>query len=132
MRVACRKGAANGWVAQAFRARDFRRLFPALVAVSGDPAFAQSCPRSGAAMPNRPEPGFAGERLNANTIAIVSGNFNAAYLSIAPDLSAALDDGDEFRVLPVVGKGGGQNIKHVHFAQRTDQVSVRHSPGCIA
>ena len=71
-------------------------------------------------MPNKPELGSAGERLNANTIAIVSGNLNATYLTIAYDLSAVLDNGDEFRVLPVVGKGGGQNIKDVRFLKGID------------
>jgi uncharacterized protein len=94
-------------------------LFSALVAViSTGLASAQS--RSGAPMPNKPELGSAGERLNANTIAIVSGNLNATYLSIAYDLSAVLDDGDEFRVLPVVGKGGGQNIKDVRYLKGVD------------
>jgi uncharacterized protein len=101
------------WISVAF--------FSALMAiVSTDPVFAQSRPRSGAPMPNKPELGSAGERLNANTIAIVSGNLNATYLSIAYDLSAVLDDGDEFRVLPVVGKGGGQNIKDVRFLKGVD------------
>ncbi len=101
------------WIAVAF--------FSALVAfVSSDPAFSQSRVRSGAPLPNKPELGSAGERLNANTIAIVSGNLNATYLSIAYDLSAVLDDGDEFRVLPVVGKGGGQNIKDVRFLKGVD------------
>ncbi len=56
--------------------------------------------RSGAVVPNKPALGPAGERLNANTIAIISGNLNATYVTIAYDLSAVLDDGDEFRVLP--------------------------------
>ena len=76
--------------------------------------------RNGAPLPNKPELGSAGERLNSNTIAIVSGNLNATYLSIAYDLSAVLDDGDEFRVLPVIGKGGGQNIKDVRFLKGVD------------
>src|SRR5262245_10055631 len=86
-----------------------------------DPAFSQTPRvRNGAPLPNKPELGSAGERLNANTIAIVSGNLNATYLSIAYDLSAVLDDGDEFRVLPVVGKGGGQNIRDVRFLKGVD------------
>jgi TRAP transporter TAXI family solute receptor len=97
-------------------------LFSVLIAVTAsDPALSQSSRwRNGAPMPNKPELGSAGERLNANTIAIVSGNLNATYLSIAYDLSAVLDDGDEFRVLPVVGKGGGQNIKDVRFLKGVD------------
>ena len=76
--------------------------------------------RSGAPVPNKPQLGTIGERINANTVAIVSGNPNATYMSIAYDLSAVLDDGDEFRVLPVIGKGGGQNIKDVRFLKGID------------
>jgi TRAP transporter TAXI family solute receptor len=88
-------------------------------AAASDPALSQSS-RTGAAVPNKPELGTTGERLNANTIAIVSGNLNATYLSIAYDLSAVLDNGDEFRVLPVIGKGGGQNIKDVRYLKGVD------------
>ena len=31
-----------------------------------------------------------------------------------------LDDGDELRILPVIGKGGGQNIKDVRFLKGID------------
>ena len=71
-------------------------------------------------MPNKPQLGGLGERINANTIAVISGNLNATYVTIAYDLSAVLDDGDEFRVLPVIGKGGGQNIKDVRFLKGVD------------
>jgi TRAP transporter TAXI family solute receptor len=71
-------------------------------------------------IPDKPNLGSIGERINANTIAIVSGNLNATYLSIAYDLSAVLDDGDNFRVLPVIGKGGGQNLRDVRFLKGVD------------
>ena len=79
-------------------------------------------PRSGAVrrFPTSRNLGSVGERINANTIAIVSGNLNATYLTIAYDLSAVLDDGDEFRVLPVIGKGGGQNLRDVRFLKGVD------------
>src|SRR5205814_6284291 len=76
--------------------------------------------RIGAPVPNKPRLGTLGERVNANTIAIVSGNLNATYLTIAYDLSAVLDEGDDFRVLPVIGKGGGQNIRDVRFLKGID------------
>lgn len=60
------------------------------------------------------------DRLNANTVAIVSGNPNTTNLTITYDLSAVLDDGDNFRVLPIVGKGGGQNIRDVRFLKGVD------------
>jgi TRAP transporter TAXI family solute receptor len=87
-------------------------------ALLSQPAAAQH--RSGPAMPNKPQLGGLGERINANTIAVISGNLNATYVAIAYDLSAVLDDGDEFRVLPVIGKGGGQNIKDVRFLKGVD------------
>ena len=73
-----------------------------------------------APVPDKPGLGSLGERLNANTIAIISGNPNATYLTIAYDLSDVLDDGDNFRVLPVIGKGGGQNINDVRFLKGID------------
>ena len=79
-----------------------------------------SAQRSGAPLPNKPQLGTLGERINSNTIAIISGNPNATYMSIAYDMSAVLDDGDEFRILPVIGKGGGQNIKDVRFLKGVD------------
>ena len=110
-----------GGLRRPFRPWTSVAFFSALIAIiASDPAFAQSSRRNGAPMPNKPELGSVGERLNANTIAIVSGNLNATYLSIAYDLSAVLDDGDEFRVLPVIGKGGGQNIKDVRFLKGVD------------
>jgi TRAP transporter TAXI family solute receptor len=93
----------------------FAALFGALLS---QPALAQN--RSGAPLPNKPALGPLGERINSNTIAIISGNLNATYVTIAYDLSAVLDDGDEFRVLPVIGKGGGQNIKDVRFLKGVD------------
>ncbi len=86
-------------------------------------AFLQFTPavRAGARpIPDKPNLGSLGERLNANTIAIVSGNPNATYLSIAYDLSDVLDDGDNFRILPVVGKGGGKNIRDVRCLKGID------------
>jgi uncharacterized protein len=71
-------------------------------------------------IPDKPNLGTLGERLNTNTIAIVSGNPNATYLTIAYDLSDVLDDGDKFRILPVIGKGGGQNIRDVRFLKGVD------------
>jgi uncharacterized protein len=70
--------------------------------------------------PDQPDINALHDRLNANTVSIVSGNPNATYLTIAYDLSDVLDDGDNFRVLPVVGKGGVQNIRDVRFLRGVD------------
>lgn len=61
-----------------------------------------------------------GWKINENTVGVISGNPNGTYLRLAYDMSAVLDDGDEFRVLPVIGKGGGQNIKDVRYLKGID------------
>src|SRR5262249_38887585 len=113
----------GGWLRPMFRPWTFIAFFSALIALfSSQSALSEKAvrPTSGTPMPNKPDLGSVGERLNANTIAIISGNLNATYLTIAYDLSAVLDNGDEFRVLPVVGKGGGQNIKDVRYLKGID------------
>jgi uncharacterized protein len=60
------------------------------------------------------------ERLNANTVTIVSGSLNGTYLSIAADLSAVLNEGDDFRLMPIMGKDGVQNIRDVRFLKGVD------------
>jgi TRAP transporter TAXI family solute receptor len=70
--------------------------------------------------PEKQSFGAIGERVNANTVTVVSGSPDGMYLSIAHDLSAVLDDGEEFRVIPLVGKGGGQNIRDVRFLKGVD------------
>src|SRR5215208_1202942 len=72
-------------------------------------------------IPDKPNLGALGDRINSNTIAIVSGNINATYLTIAYHLSAVLDDGDNFRVMPVIGGGGGQNSRDGLFLKGVDR-----------
>ena len=56
-----------------------------------------------------------GVENHQNTVAIVSGTPAGTYLQFAYDLSVVLDDlsGDGLRVLPMLGKGGAQNIRDV-------------------
>ena len=70
--------------------------------------------------PEKQNLGAIGERINANTVTIVSGNPSGTYLSIANDLSAVLDEGEDFRVLPQIGRGGAQNIRDVRFLKGVD------------
>ena len=70
--------------------------------------------------PEKQSFGALSERANANTVTVVSGSPEGASLWIAHDLSAVLDDGEQFRVLPLVGKGGGQNIRDVRFLKGVD------------
>src|SRR5262245_53077214 len=60
------------------------------------------------------------EELNQNTVTVISGNPNAAYLYLAYDMSAVLDDGNSLRILPVIGKGGYQNMMDVLHLKGVD------------
>ncbi|HEX6611885.1 MAG TPA: TAXI family TRAP transporter solute-binding subunit [Hyphomicrobiaceae bacterium] len=60
------------------------------------------------------------DRLNQNTVTVISGNPNGTYLFFAYDMSAVLDDGDNLRVLPVVGKGAFQNVKDILHLKGVD------------
>ena len=91
----------------------------AVAIIVSDPSSAQSSRRARADNAAAATPSLA-EQINHNTVSIISGNLNATYLSIAYDLSAVLDQGNEFRVLPIVGKGGGQNIRDVRFLKGVD------------
>ena len=62
----------------------------------------------------------ASDRLNENTLTVVSSSPNGTYMPVAYDMSAVLDDGDNLRILVVLGKGGGQNIKDVRFLKGVD------------
>lgn len=65
---------------------------------------------------------YKSDRPNQNTVGIISGNPVSAptYLQIAYDLSTALHDGDNLRVVPVVGLGGVQNIRDVRSLKGID------------
>lgn len=60
------------------------------------------------------------ERMNAGTVGIVSGGVAGTYIRIAADLSAVLDDGDNLRVLAMIGKGSVQNIADVLYLRGVD------------
>ena len=87
-------------------------LFTALLAILGAPlAKAQTAKKPPPAKPQAISERYAlRDRLNQNTTTVISGNPNGTYLYLAYDMSAVLDDGDDLRVLPVIGKGGYQNV----------------------
>jgi len=62
----------------------------------------------------------AADRLNENTLTVVSSSPNGTYMPVAYDMSAVLDDGDNLRILVVLGRGGGQNIKDVRYLKGVD------------
>jgi len=83
-----------------------------------------------AAQDSRPQKHFRGDGQTANrlgylinkdTVGIISGNPNGTYLRLAYDMSAVLDDEEKgIRVLPIIGAGGGGNIRDVRFLKGID------------
>jgi uncharacterized protein len=80
-------------------------------------------------------PAKEGTDNQQNTVSIVSGTPAGTYLQIAYDLSAVLDNPQGLRVLPMIGKGGAQNIRDVlalkgidmGIAQTTDLARLKTS-----
>ena len=63
--------------------------------------------------------------LNKNTSAIITGTPSGTYLQIAYDMSAVLDDGNNLRILPVLGKGSVQNVKDILHLRGIDMGIVQ-------
>jgi TRAP transporter TAXI family solute receptor len=59
-------------------------------------------------------------RLNENVVTIMAGSPSGTDLSIAADIAQVVDDGDNLRVLPIVGRGVAQNVKDVMFLRGVD------------
>ncbi len=64
--------------------------------------------------------GASKERMNQNTVGIVAGKSDSAFLSAVEDLTTVLDDGDNLRVLAILGKGAAQNVRDTLFLRNMD------------
>jgi uncharacterized protein len=60
------------------------------------------------------------ERMNANTLTIVTGSPPLSYAVFGYDLAAVLNDGDELRILPLVSQGAFQNVRDVRYLRGVD------------
>lgn len=58
-------------------------------------------------------------QLNDNTVTIMAGSAQGTDLAIVQDIAAVLD-GDDLRVVPMVGKGPSQNLKDVLYMRGVD------------
>ena len=65
---------------------------------------------------------YKNEQPNKNVIGIISGSPNSddTYLQMACDLADVLNDGDNLRILPIVGIGGPRNIRDVRYVHGVD------------
>ena len=62
---------------------------------------------------------------NANTVTMMTGAFGGTYVQIGADLATVLDDGANFRLLPVVGRGSVQAVADILFLKGVDVGIVR-------
>ncbi|WP_243369458.1 TAXI family TRAP transporter solute-binding subunit [Microvirga solisilvae] len=62
---------------------------------------------------------FNPSRANTGTLGIISGGADGTYIRIAADLANVLD-GDELRVLPMIGRGSLQNLRDIMFLRGVD------------
>ncbi|MDJ0941820.1 MAG: TAXI family TRAP transporter solute-binding subunit [Kiloniellales bacterium] len=65
------------------------------------------------------------EQVNRGTVGIVAGDMHSATVRMSRDLAAVLDDGDNRRVLTVVGKGSVQNILDLLYLRDIDVAIVQ-------
>jgi len=60
------------------------------------------------------------DKLNANTITVMTGTIGGTYVQFGADLASVLDEGDQIRVLPIVGRGSVQSIADILFLKGVD------------
>src|SRR6202162_2155725 len=68
------------------------------------------------------------ERLNANTTTVITGTIGGTYVQFGADLASVLDDGDQLRVLPMVGRCSVQSIADILFLKGVDLGIIRADP----
>jgi uncharacterized protein len=107
---------------QSRRAAQPRAPVPA-VAHTGAIRLKESLQRESAAAEPETEDALA-ERMNANTVSVISGTPGGTYFRMASDLAFVLDS-DDLRVLPILGKGAGQNAYDIRFLKGVDLGFVR-------
>src|SRR3954451_6497713 len=59
-------------------------------------------------------------KMNENVVTIMAGSPSGTDLSTAYEIARVVDDGDDLRVLPIVGKGAAQSVKDVMFLRGVD------------
>src|SRR5262252_4094297 len=60
------------------------------------------------------------DKLNAGTVTIITAPVGGAFAAMGSDMVRVLDDGDNLRVLPVIGKGSVQNLVDIMVLRSVD------------
>jgi uncharacterized protein len=101
---------------------DYRMMARLLLALACAVGMAVTSAGQAGAQTLRPQTqaGAAMTRANAGAVGVVSGGVNGTYIRIAADLASVLDNGENLRVLPILGKGSVQNIADILFLRGVD------------
>jgi hypothetical protein len=65
------------------------------------------------------------DKINGNTLMVLTAGSGLTYGAFAADLATVLNDGDEFRILPVQGHSAFQNVRDVRFLRGIDMGFVQ-------
>lgn len=66
------------------------------------------------------------QKVNENVMFIMGGQLGAPFNQLAHDISVVVEDGENLRVLPVVGGAAVQNVKDVVFLRSIDMALTTH------
>jgi TRAP-type uncharacterized transport system substrate-binding protein len=74
--------------------------------------------------PEQQEPADGGlpnrDKLNSSTVTVITAPVGGAFPAMGSDMARVLDDGDNLRVLPVIGKGSVQNLVDIMRLKNID------------
>jgi len=65
------------------------------------------------------------DKINSNTLMVLTAGSGLTYGAFAADLATILNDGDEFRILPVQGHSAFQNVRDVRYLRGIDMGFVQ-------
>src|SRR5215470_11100233 len=65
------------------------------------------------------------DKSNTNAVGLVTGTTGGTYAQIGAELASVLDDGNELRILPIMGRGSVQNLADILFVKGVDLGIVR-------
>jgi uncharacterized protein len=100
--VSAQRANVNAMLRDSIGESDRRPIVPTQ-ATTRRPTPAPDAGRADGTLPSR-------EQLNNGTVTIITAPVGGAYAAMGSDLAAVLDDGDNLRVLPMIGKGSAQNL----------------------
>jgi len=108
-------------------------LIVALTALTTLSAIASAQAQAPSRQPKPAQAAPSADRMNAGVVSVVSGGVNGTYVRIAAEMANVLDDGDNLRVLPIIGRGSAQNIRDLLFLRGVDigivQMDAREALG---